>query len=59
MTAKLESQWSAGDRSRCQKSVNAIFMLKARREEAWLDERYAGYAGYRASTRRRFLPWVI
>src|SRR5438094_198258 len=32
--------------------------LKARREEAWLVERYADYAGYRARTPHRFVPWL-
>ena len=31
--------------------------LKARREEAWLGERYGGYAAYMART-RRLLPWL-
>ena len=31
--------------------------LKARREEAWLSERYAAYAGYMQGT-RRLIPWV-
>ncbi len=29
-----------------------FFDLKSRREEAWLDERFAGYAAYRQRTRR-------
>lgn len=33
----------------------AWFDLKARREEAWLLEHYAGYAAYRSRT-RRFVP---
>jgi protein-S-isoprenylcysteine O-methyltransferase Ste14 len=33
-----------------------FFMLKSRREEAWLVEHYPGYAEYRRRTRRRFLP---
>ena len=35
-----------------------LFDLKARREEAWLLERYPGYGAYRARTRRRFVPFV-
>lgn len=35
-----------------------IFDLKARLEEAWLEERYPGYAGYRSQTPRRFVPGV-
>jgi protein-S-isoprenylcysteine O-methyltransferase Ste14 len=35
-----------------------LFELKARREEAWLVDHYPGYADYRRSTRRRFLPFV-
>ncbi len=31
--------------------------LKARREEAWLRERYPGYAAYAEHT-RRFIPWL-
>jgi protein-S-isoprenylcysteine O-methyltransferase Ste14 len=34
-----------------------FFDLKSRREEAWLAERFSGYAAYRART-KRFLPWV-
>lgn len=34
-----------------------FFDLKRRREEAWLEERFAGYPAYRART-RRLLPWV-
>ena len=32
--------------------------LKARREEAWLIERFRAYAAYRAATPRRFVPWL-
>lgn len=35
-----------------------VFWGKSVREEAWLDERYPGYAGYRERVRRRFLPFV-
>jgi protein-S-isoprenylcysteine O-methyltransferase Ste14 len=35
-----------------------IFDLKARLEEAWLEEQYPGYAGYRNQTPRRFVPGV-
>ncbi len=35
----------------------AFFDLKSRREEAWLEERFAGYAAYRART-RKLIPWV-
>src|SRR6266571_2447883 len=35
-----------------------LFDLKARREEAWLIERFPEYAVYRARTQRRFLPWL-
>jgi protein-S-isoprenylcysteine O-methyltransferase Ste14 len=34
-----------------------FFDLKRRREEAWLDERFAEYAAYRART-RRLIPWL-
>lgn len=34
-----------------------FFGLKSRREEAWLNERFDGYAAYAART-RRFIPWV-
>lgn len=36
-------------------ALAVFFDLKARREEAWLRERHAGYASY-ASTTRRFVP---
>ncbi len=37
----------------------ALFLdLKARREEAWLVERYPEYAAYQSRTRRRFVPWM-
>jgi protein-S-isoprenylcysteine O-methyltransferase Ste14 len=36
----------------------AFFDLKSRREEAWLSERYANYAAYRARVRRRLVPWL-
>lgn len=35
-----------------------LFEGKRRREEAWLMERYPGYATYRARVRRRFIPFV-
>ena len=35
----------------------AFFTLKSSREEAWLVERFPGYASYRTRT-RRFIPWV-
>jgi protein-S-isoprenylcysteine O-methyltransferase Ste14 len=34
-----------------------FFRLKSEREEAWLRERYPGYAAYAART-RRMIPWV-
>ncbi len=34
-----------------------FFDLKSRREEAWLRERFAGYAAYRLRT-HRLIPWV-
>jgi protein-S-isoprenylcysteine O-methyltransferase Ste14 len=34
----------------------AFFYLKSTREEAWLLQRYPGYAAYRART-PRFIPW--
>jgi protein-S-isoprenylcysteine O-methyltransferase Ste14 len=38
-------------------ALTAVFVdLKSRREEAWLEERYPGYASYRSRVRRRFLP---
>jgi protein-S-isoprenylcysteine O-methyltransferase Ste14 len=33
-----------------------LFVGKSRREEAWLLDRYEGYAAYRERVRRRFLP---
>ena len=38
-------------------TLAVFFDLKARREEAWLGERYPEYAGYLARTPRRFVPW--
>jgi protein-S-isoprenylcysteine O-methyltransferase Ste14 len=35
-----------------------LFDLKARREEAWLSERFPEYVAYRARTPRRFVPWL-
>ena len=35
-----------------------FFTLKARREEAWLEEQFEGYAEYRART-RRLIPWLF
>jgi protein-S-isoprenylcysteine O-methyltransferase Ste14 len=40
-------------------ALAAVFDLKSRREEAWLAERYEGYAEYRRRTPRRFLPWLV
>ena len=34
-----------------------FFTLKSRREEAWLEARFPGYAAYRART-RRLIPWL-
>jgi protein-S-isoprenylcysteine O-methyltransferase Ste14 len=36
-----------------------VFWLKSVREEAWLAERYPGYAAYRQATPRRFVPWIV
>jgi protein-S-isoprenylcysteine O-methyltransferase Ste14 len=36
-----------------------VFWLKSIREEAWLSERYPGYAAYRRATPHRFIPWVV
>lgn len=36
-----------------------LFVLKSRREEAWLVDRYPAYAAYRRRVRRRFLPYVV
>jgi protein-S-isoprenylcysteine O-methyltransferase Ste14 len=35
-----------------------LFDLKARREEAWLIERFPEYAAYQTRTPRRFVPWL-
>lgn len=35
-----------------------FFELKARREEAWLEERHPDYAAYRQRVRKKFLPFV-
>ena len=37
--------------------LGVFFDLKSRREEAWLGERFAGYAAYRQHT-RRLIPWL-
>ena len=37
-------------------ALAAFLFLKSAREEAWLEQRYPGYAGYRART-RRLIPW--
>ena len=37
--------------------LGLFFDLKSRREEAWLQDRYEGYAAYMTRT-RRLLPWV-
>jgi protein-S-isoprenylcysteine O-methyltransferase Ste14 len=34
-----------------------VLELKRRREEAWLEQRYPGYAAYRART-KRLIPWI-
>ena len=37
----------------------AVFLdAKRRREEAWLNEEFAGYADYRRTVRRQFIPFV-
>ena len=36
----------------------AFFDLKSRREETWLEERYADYSDYRRGTPRRLVPWL-
>lgn len=38
-------------------AVVVFFDLKARREEAWLVQRYPDYRGYMARS-RRLIPWV-
>ncbi len=37
--------------------LGVFFDLKSRREEAWLDEQFNGYAAYRRRT-RRLVPWL-
>jgi protein-S-isoprenylcysteine O-methyltransferase Ste14 len=37
--------------------LGVFFDLKSRREEAWLDEQFTGYAAYRWRT-RRLIPWL-
>jgi protein-S-isoprenylcysteine O-methyltransferase Ste14 len=53
--------WSLVTRSLAAAAVTAglaLYLdLKSRREEAWLEERYPGYAGYRSRT-RRFVPRI-
>ena len=41
----------------CAIIIAIFFDLKSRREEAWLGERFAGYAAYRRRT-KRLVPWV-
>ena len=37
----------------------AVFLdAKRRREEAWLNEEFSGYADYRRTVRRQFIPFV-
>jgi protein-S-isoprenylcysteine O-methyltransferase Ste14 len=38
-------------------ALAVFFDFKARREEAWLRERYPGYVAYMAGT-RRLIPWL-
>ena len=38
--------------------LGVFLELKSRREEAWLQERYPGYEGYRRRTRWKFVPGV-
>ena len=37
----------------------AFLDAKRRREEAWLSGEFAGYADYRRSVRRRFIPFSL
>ena len=39
-------------------ALAVVFDLKARVEEAWLEERFPGYSQYRDRTTRRFVPGV-
>lgn len=39
-------------------ALAVFFDLKARREEAWLEQLYPDYRAYTLRTRRRFVPWV-
>ncbi len=39
-------------------ALAVVFDLKARVEEAWLEERFPGYSQYRDRTPRRFVPGV-
>lgn len=41
----------------CALILFAFFDLKSRREEGWLEEKYPGYADYRARV-KRFFPFV-
>jgi protein-S-isoprenylcysteine O-methyltransferase Ste14 len=38
-------------------SLWGFFELKSRREEAWLETQFAGYAAYKTRT-RRLIPWI-
>ncbi len=41
----------------CALGLALFFDLKSRREEAWLGEAFAAYAGYRSRT-PRLIPWI-
>jgi len=49
--------WQSIAGALCAVILFAFFDLKSRREEAWLEEKYAGYPAYRARV-KRFLPWI-
>jgi len=52
----LASSWWAAVAWAC---LLVILLAKSEREEAWLVQRYAGYPSYRATVRRRFVPYVF
>jgi protein-S-isoprenylcysteine O-methyltransferase Ste14 len=42
----------------CTLLLAALFELKSRREEQWLERTYPDYAAYRATVRHRFIPYL-
>ena len=49
--------WRSPEGAACALLLLACFDLKSRREELWLERKYAGYAAYRERV-KRFFPFV-